>query len=280
MLSYQHEYHAGNFADVHKHLCLRVLFESLLKKDKPFCFIDCHAGSGRYDLQSPEARKTGESATGIANIWGQEEFSGTTAAYLDAVTSLNPDGILHHYPGSPELARQWMRPQDAAILFELHPQAQQALRRHFGYDRRFSLHARDCYEGLPALVPPAIKRGLVLLDPSYEIKEEYQQVVELVARAQRRWANAIYALWYPLLPAARHRDLLRGLKQSGTGNILVSEMAISAPQDTGGMYGSGLAIVNPPWQADDAMEALLPGVCTLLGGNGARASQQWLVKKS
>lgn len=279
MLSYQHEYHAGNFADVHKHLCLRVLFESLLKKDKPFCFIDCHAGSGRYDLQSPEANKTGEFAKGIANIWGRREFPDSTAAYLAAVTSLNPDGLLHHYPGSPELARQWLRPQDAAILFELHPQAQQVLRRHFGSDHRFSLHARDSYEGLPALVPPAIKRGLVLLDPSYEIKEEYQQVVELVTRAQRRWANAIYAIWYPLLPAGRHRELLRRLKQSGMKKILVSEWTISEPGDTGGMYGSGLAIVNTPWQADEALEAALPGVCTLLGGDEARSSLQWLVKK-
>ena len=282
MLSYQHEYHAGNFADVHKHLCLRVLFESLLRKDKAFCYIDCHAGAGRYDLQGPEARRTNESAAGIGSIWRLREGAGqgALAAYLEAVAKLNADGTLRYYPGSPELARQWLRARDAAILFELHPQAQQALRRDFGADPRFALHARDCFEGLVAVVPPPIRRGLVLLDPSYELKDEYLDIVTLASRAQRRWATAIFAIWYPLLPAGRHRDLLEALEQSGLEKVLVSELTVASESGDGGLYGSGVAIINTPWQVDTLLETLLPPVASLLAPGRGSATTRWLVGES
>jgi 23S rRNA (adenine2030-N6)-methyltransferase len=279
MLSYQHEYHAGNFADVHKHLCLRVLFESLLKKEKPFCYIDCHAGAGIYDLNGPEARRTAEAAGGIGRLWeGRAEASAPPlVAYLQAVAALNPGGTLARYPGSPEFARQWLRPQDKALLLELHPQAQQALHKNFRADPRISVHPRDCHEGLIALVPPAIRRGLVLLDPSYEVKDEYRQIVALAASAHKRWANAVYAIWYPLLPAARHRDLLAALADSGLARILVSELILGDGQGEGGMYGSGIAIVNTPWQVDDALAALVPTVAALLAADKGCADLRWLV---
>ncbi len=279
MLSYQHEYHAGNFADVHKHLCLRVLFESLLKKDKPLCYIDCHAGAGIYDLDSGEARRTGESAGGIGRLWVHR--AGTRApalaAYLEAVAALNPDGQLRHYPGSPALARQWLRPQDQALLMELHPQAQQALKKNVGLDSRISVHARDCYEGLAALLPPPIKRGLVLLDPSYEVKDEYRQIAALAVKAHKRWPNAVYAIWYPLLPAARHLELLQALERSGLSKILLTELLVAGEGETGGMYGSGMAIVNAPWQADEQLAQLLPPVADLLAPGRGTANLRWLV---
>ena len=278
MLSYQHEYHAGNFADVHKHLCLRILFQSLLKKDKPFSYIDCHAGAGSYDLGSTQARRTGEFAGGIGKLWqhGQDADSPALAAYLQAVAALNKDGELRHYPGSPALARQWLRTQDKALLFELHPQAQRTLKKNLGSDPRFSVHARDCYEGLVALVPPPIRRGLVLLDPSYEVKDEYRRVAALTAGAHRRWANAIYAIWYPLLPASRHLDLLAELNRSGLGNILLSELTGAEPAAEGGMYGSGMAIVNAPWQTDKALGELLPAVAGLLAPGSGAVEMRWL----
>lgn len=282
MLSYQHEYHAGNFADVHKHLCLRVLFESLLKKDKPFCYIDCHAGAGIYDLESIEARRTAESASGIGKLWKHRAEGGPQAlrSYLESVASLNPGSLLRSYPGSPELARQWLRSHDKALLLELHPQAQLALKKNFSSDARFNVHARDCYEGLAALVPPTIKRGLVLLDPSYEVKDEYRHIAALTVKAHQRWANAIYAIWYPLLPAAGHLDLLAALARSGIHKILLSELTVAQETESRGMYGSGMAIVNAPWQTDNLLTALMPSVAGLLAPGQGAAKIRWLVEEN
>lgn len=279
MLSYQHEYHAGNFADVHKHLCLRVLFESLLRKDKPFCYIDCHAGAGIYDLESARARMTSEFSNGIGSLWGQRQDTDgppTLAAYLQAVAAVNQGNKLRHYPGSPALARQWLRPQDRMLLLELHPQAQLALKKNFQGDSRVGVHSRDCYEGLPALVPPPIRRGLVLLDPSYEVKDEYRQLVKLTTTAFRRWSTATYAIWYPLLEAARHLELLAALQRSGMPGILVTEMTVADPSQSAGMYGSGMAIVNAPWLTDKALGELLPAVAGLLAPGSGAVEMRWL----
>ncbi len=282
MLSYQHEYHAGNFADVHKHLCLRLLFESLLKKDKPFCYIDCHAGAGIYDLESAHARKTAECEQGIGRLWGNGEAASLAGvgAYLGAVAALNPDGQLRRYPGSPALASQWLREQDRALFMELHPAAQAALKKHFRNDPRVSVHTRDCYEGLPALVPPAIRRGLVLLDPSYEVKDEYTSIVALTVAAHRRWHTGIYVIWYPLLHAARHLELQRALEASGLHNILLTELALGEAGETSGMYGSGLAIVNPPWQVDAQLAELVPRVAQALAPGRGHAQLRWLARES
>ena len=183
---------------------------------------------------------------------------------------------MRHYPGSPALARQWLRAQDKALLFELHPQSQRALRKNIGNDPRFGVHPRDCYEGLVALVPPPVRRGLVLLDPSYEVKDEYRRIAALTASAQRRWANGIYAIWYPLLPASRHLELLAALARSGLGNILLSELTVAEPAAEGGMYGSGMAFVNPPWQTDTALDLVIPQVAQVLAPGTAAASLRWL----
>lgn len=278
MLSYQHQYHAGNFADVHKHLCLRVLFESLLRKEKPFCYIDCHAGAGVYDLDCAEARRTAEFSAGVGRLWGRDAGPPPLAAYLRAVAALNPGAGLRYYPGSPALAGQWLRPQDRALLLELHPQAQQALKHNMRGDSRISVHARDCYEGLHALVPPPIRRGLVLLDPSYEVKDEYRQLVALTATACKRWGTATYAIWYPLLGAGRHLELLAALEASGMPGVLVTELTVAGKTETDGMYGSGMAIVNAPWQTDQALAALLPPVAELLSPGRGAARLRWLVE--
>jgi 23S rRNA (adenine2030-N6)-methyltransferase len=282
MLSYQHQYHAGNFADVHKHLILRVLFESLLKKEKPFNFIDCHAGSGIYDLESREARKTAERSNGIDQIWMENSKDETVKVYLEAIRSLNKTNKLRYYPGSPKIASLWMREQDKAQLIELHPQAQNDLRRQFTRDKRISLHARDCYEGLPAIVPPQIKRGLVLLDPSYEEKNEYKNIVDLVIKSESRWATAIYAIWYPLLTANRHQYLIDALKRSTLSKVLISEIAINDfdhqkdGEQFAGMYGSGVAIINTPWQTDKKLDSILPTIAHAFSADYGKSKTTWL----
>ena len=256
-----------------------LLFDSLKKKEKPFCYIDCHAGSGRYDLRAAAAKKNSEHINGIEKIWHQYEKNELTKAYIEAVAAVNAGNDLHCYPGSPLLAGQWMRQQDRAILMELHPQAQQELRKNFSADNRYSLHARDCYEGLPALVPPEIKRGLVFFDPSYEVKNEYTEVVSLLKVAHQKWSTPIYAIWYPILAAGKHQQLLRSLEKSGIKKILISEVKVCGEEEATGMYGSGMVIINAPWELDKAIEKLIPGIGNALAVGQHEVKTSWLVEE-
>jgi 23S rRNA (adenine2030-N6)-methyltransferase len=177
MLSYQHVYHAGNPADVHKHLALVMLLRRLRQKEEPFSFIDTHAGRGLYDLESAEARKTREAETGVLRLALTDDAPDSVRDYLSLLSARNRQGPIRFYPGSAAIAHAMLRDEDRAILLELHPQEAAALRQFVRLDRRFSLHVRDCYEALPALLPPPIRRGLVLIDPSYEMKGEYEDIV-------------------------------------------------------------------------------------------------------
>jgi len=267
LLSYQHGYHAGNAADVHKHLALVLLLDSLKRKDKPFCFIDAHAGRGRYDLEGEQARKTGEAANGVLKLAAAAGLPRPVRALLDLVARCNSPGTLRYYPGTPLLAQMLLREHDRAVLLELHPQEVAALKLTVGNDRRISIHARDCHEGLPALLPPAERRGLVLLDPSYEVKNEYESVVDLLERSLARWASGIYVLWFPLLPDERHQRLLRRLRQLALPKTLVSEFLFA--RAAVGLQGSGIVVVNYPWQFDDELAAAMPAVVTALAGSAA-----------
>ena len=277
MLSYQHSYHAGNFADVHKHLILSRLLEALHRKDKPFCYYETHAGRGRYDLSQTEAQKTAEYQQGIGRLWQQVQMPDLARPYQATIQELNPQARLRYYPGSPAVARRWLREQDRMQLMELHPQEALALRELFRGDRQVGVHERDGFEGVLALAPPPEKRGLVLIDPSYELKEDYRQLPQWVGKLFQRWSSAICAIWYPLLPAGRHQLLLKGLEQSGLRKILVAELEVSAAGDAG-MYGSGMAIINAPWQLERELEQLMPWLVSLLGQeSAARQRVTWLV---
>lgn len=263
MLSYQHSYHAGNAADVHKHLAFVCLMQHLHQKESPFCYLDTHAGRGLYDLHSAEARKTGEAQGGISLLFENPSSDKYVQIYRDAIMSFNrPENILRFYPGSAALAQYFLREQDRAILMEAHPQEYAALRQNLGRDKRFAIHQRDAYEGLPALVPPAIKRGLVLIDPSYEDKQDYEKIAGLIQKTCKRWGNPIYMLWYPLLKEARHEHLLRRLQAAGYSKTLKSEF-IWDPQASG-MFGSGLFIINTPWQFAEQFIATMAKVQMLL----------------
>ncbi|HSG64510.1 MAG TPA: 23S rRNA (adenine(2030)-N(6))-methyltransferase RlmJ [Gammaproteobacteria bacterium] len=274
MLSYQHAYHAGNLADVHKHIALTMLVRRLQLKDDPLCYVDSHAGRGVYDLDSAEARKTAEADCGILRLTAGAGAPDAVRDYLSLVAGFNAPGSRRRYPGSAALAQVLLRERDRAILLELHPQELAALRQSVGGDRRVSVHARDCFEGLPALLPPKIRRGLVLIDPSYELKRDYDAIAVLLGKALERWASGVYLLWYPLLPGARHRRLLGALEAAAWPKMLISEYRYSSAG--AGLGGSGLVIVNAPWQFDDELADAMEHVVRALDPGGGRHERRWL----
>lgn len=280
MLSYQHIYHAGNFADVHKHSALCLVLDYLAQKPKPFAYIETHAGRGLYDLQCSEAQKTDEAKGGI---WGVDVDNAPSEVqrYFDSIAACNPKGGRRFYPGSPQLALLNSRPEDRLILVEKHPQEFQALSDNFARHPRVALHKRDALEALVALVPPPEKRGLVLIDPSYELKTEYTDIAEGLERAYRKWPTGVYMIWYPLLPVAGHQRLLKALKRSGITRILTSEIGLRPPQGLSGMYGSGLAIVNPPWQLEEGLQRLAKWIVESVSNDPQRQWHvEWLVAET
>ncbi len=278
MLSYRHSFHAGNFADVLKHSVLALLLEGLRRKEAPFCYLETHAGVGRYDLHGAAAQKTGEWREGVAHLWSAAEPPQAAAPYLDAVRALNDDGTLRFYPGSPRIARHLLRPQDRMVLMELHPADLPLLQQEFAGDRRVAVRHQDGFTGLKALLPPKEKRGLVLIDPSYEVKDEFDRVVEVLLQSHRRWPTGIYALWYPILNRASIDRLHRRLRDSGIRRILYAELSLRPDDAPFGMNGSGMLIINPPWQLDQQLTHLLPWLWQQIDSERrGRHAMEWLV---
>lgn len=275
MLSYRHSYHAGNHADVLKHATVALLVEALKKKEGPFAYIETHAGAGRYDLRSEQAQKTGEYLEGIARIWREPAAPAALGPYLDAVRALNSGGELTFYPGSPRVVRHLLRPQDRMALMELHNNEYPVLKQEFAGDRLVAVHHRDGYEGLNALLPPKEKRGLVLIDPSYEVKSEYGQVVTSLAAAVKRWSNGIYAIWYPLLASAQTDTFMAQFRATGLRKLLRAEITVRG--EGIGMYGSGMLVLNPPWRLDSQLQELLPWVVERLSPGAGQSLVEWLV---
>jgi 23S rRNA (adenine2030-N6)-methyltransferase len=240
MLSYQHAYHAGNAADLHKHAALAALLDRLVAKPRGIAYAETHAGRGLYDLGAAEALKTGEAAEGIGRV-----APNPATPYGRALAAVRADRGASAYPGSPLIARALMRPQDTMTLMELHPAEHAALRETFAAGGA-AIHRRDGYEGLLALAPLKPRKGLVLIDPSYEVKSEYAEAAAFVRRLLAKWPEASVLVWYPLLPAGRHAELLAGLDPLPR---VVDEVAFARPPARG-MTGSGLALVNPPHGAE------------------------------
>ncbi|HYM47505.1 MAG TPA: 23S rRNA (adenine(2030)-N(6))-methyltransferase RlmJ [Burkholderiaceae bacterium] len=278
-MNYRHLYHAGNFADVFKHVALMLLLRAFHKKETPFCYVDTHAGAGRYDLTTAPAQRSGEYRDGIARLW-DTALSDALADYLTAIRALNPDGRLRMYPGSPLIARSVLRPQDRMLLCEKHPEECAQLRAEFAGDRQVAAHERDGYEALKALLPPAERRGLVLIDPPYEQPDEFEQIVAGLATARERWATGVYAVWYPIKDRRAVADFHERLRASGWGKLLVAELTVF-PEDTAfRLNGCGLAVVNPPWGFDDSLALVLPELRQRLARDpAAGASVQWLASE-
>jgi 23S rRNA (adenine2030-N6)-methyltransferase len=265
MLSYRHAFHAGNFADVLKHLVLVHILEHLKKKDKPFCYIDTHAGAGRYALNSEFALKNREFDSGIARLWLRNDTPPGIRRYLDQVRQCNQGKELAYYPGSPFIAATLMRKDDKLFLYDLHSTEFKFLHTLFEKDRRIRTFHADGLAGSLGLLPPKERRGLILLDPSYERSDDYREVIESLKKMHKRFATGVYALWYPVVERQRIRRLERQLQDSGIGNIALFELGIAPDSKGHGMTASGMIVVNPPWTLAAEMQRELPWLADALG---------------
>lgn len=260
MLSYRHAFHAGNHADVLKHFIEMQLLRYLAQKDKPFWYIDTHAGAGCYALDSGYAAQNAEFESGIARLWQRDDLPAPLAEYAALVKRLNPDSQLKLYPGSPLVALELLREQDRMRLFELHPSDSEILRENFaGHGAQVLVQAADGFGALKALLPPPPRRALVLIDPPYEDKQDYRRVVTALCEGLKRFANGIYAVWYPQLQRAEAKQLPEQLKQLPVKSWLQVALSVQAPSEDGfGMHGSGMFIVNPPWTLHAVLQEVMP----------------------
>lgn len=267
MLSYRHAFHAGNHADVLKHFIALQLLQYLNQKDKAYWMIDTHAGAGLYALDQGYAVKNAEYSDGIARLWQRDDLPAALADYVAAVRELNPDGALRVYPGSPWLAMQGLRQQDQLRLFELHPTDSSLLRQNFpATNRRVRIEAADGFFGLKALLPPPSRRALVLIDPPYEDKQDYQRVTGVLRDALQRFETGIYAVWYPLLQRRESQIFAESLKRLPIQNWLNVSLTVHRPAADGfGMHGSGMFIINPPWTLAALLRTVMPYLVDVIG---------------
>ena len=330
MLSYEHIYHAGNHADILKHLTLTLILQRLLQKDKPFTVYDTHAGFGVYDLTDCRAQKTNEAESGIRRLLQPEVFDLSKLESPQVISTGAMTNIIAHYltlcrtyaaeqkyPGSPEIARCFLRPADKLILSELHPQGIVVLRRNMktpplahgtsahtqpladetpattqtqspAHTKAYvtpQIHFRNGYEMLRALTPPQTKRGVALIDPSFEEAQDFSDCADTICAVHQKWAGGILALWYPLLEH-RHTETSRMKQQiiscaqrtATEQNVLDIQLAVQSPEEKTGLaklYGSGMLVVNFPYLLDEQMAAVLPHLAKTLGNEHAR----WSVEK-
>ncbi len=265
MLSYRHAFHAGNFADVLKHLILIQLIEYLAKKDQPFCCIDTHAGAGDYALNSAYALKNKEFAGGIAKLWQRNDLPDAVASYVQIIKQANYNGSLTRYPGSPLIIQQLLRNKDRLCLYELHSTEVSLLKSAIGKDKRVKVFHADGLKNALSLLPPQERRGLILIDPSYELKTDYDDIPKALIAMHKRFATGTYALWYPVVERRRNQALERDLQASGIKNIQLFELGIAGDSSEHGMTACGLIIVNPPWTLMAQMQAVLPWLVEVLG---------------
>jgi 23S rRNA (adenine2030-N6)-methyltransferase len=270
MLSYRHAFHAGNHADVLKHFIVVQLLRYLAQKDKPFWYIDTHAGAGCYSLDSGYATQNAEYGSGVALLWERDDMPAPLAEYVELVKHINPDGSLKLYPGSPLIALALLREQDRMRLFELHPSDSKILQQNLaGHGAQVLMQIADGFGALKALLPPPPRRALVLIDPPYEDKQDYQHVVAALREGLKRFAGGVYAVWYPQLQRAEARQLPEQLKQLPVKSWLHVALSVQSPCEDGfGMHGSGMFIINPPWLLHGVLQDVMPYLAKVLGQDG------------
>jgi len=280
-VNYRHAFHAGNFADVTKHIVLARILAYLMNKDAAFRVIDTHAGPGLYDLLGGRAERTGEWLEGIARLV-EHGLPGPAAAlaapYIAAVRARNPDGALRYYPGSPFIARHMLRAQDRLTALELHPEDARALRENFSGDIQARITHLDGWAALGTHLPPRERRGLVLVDPPFEEKGEFARMVQSLVKAHKRWPGGIYAFWYPLKEPGAVNAYIAGLKATGIPKILRLELNIRPPSTPPRLFGTGMIVVNPPYVLEQEMGVLLPVLAELLSDEGkGKWNVDWVV---
>jgi 23S rRNA (adenine2030-N6)-methyltransferase len=267
-MNYRHIYHAGNFADVAKHAGLLYCLEALKRKDAAFFAIDSHAGRGFYDLRAAEAKKSGEAEAGVQRALAALTHDPVLASYFRAIGA-EPGRRLARYPGSPALIAASLRAQDRAIFIELLPAEARALAREIRSPGRIRAEAGDGYAALKAHLPPAERRGLVLIDPPYESAAEFRVLLEAFAEAYRRWPTGVYLVWYPILSAVQRRTVHARFKALRIPKMLHADLAVHADDAGVGLAGSGLVLVNPPFGADGYLMNALSALKGALGTPGA-----------
>ena len=250
-----------------KHVVLVQMLSYLAAKDTPLWYVDTHAGAGVYSIDSAFAQKKGEFNGGIGRLWEQSGLPPALSEYLQQVRKMNPDGVLRHYPGSPQIALQMLREQDRLQLFELHTTESEVLQKQYAnLKRRISVQPADGFAGLKAVLPPASRRGLVLIDPSYEDKADYAKVLDTVRDALQRFATGVYAVWYPQVQRPESKELPGQLqKLAGKGWLHATLKVVAPARDGLGLHGSGVFVFNPPWKLEAALSAAMPTVVRLLG---------------
>ncbi|PJG85070.1 23S rRNA (adenine(2030)-N(6))-methyltransferase RlmJ [Conservatibacter flavescens] len=276
MLSYRHSFHAGNHADVLKHITLMLIIESLQQKEKGFYYLDTHAGVGRYRLFSEEAEKTAEFKEGIGRLWAQKDMPEEVERYIQLIRKLNGSQTLRYYAGSPLIAATLLRQQDHALLTELHPTDFPLLRHNFSQFKNVTTKRDNGFQQLKATLPPKERRGLVLIDPPYELKEDYELVVEAIKEGYKRFATGIYAIWYPVVLRQQIKRMIKGLESTGIRKILQLELAVRPDSDQKGMTASGMIVINPPWQLESQMKKILPYLTALLAPETGSWTVNWI----
>ncbi|MBS0212185.1 MAG: 23S rRNA (adenine(2030)-N(6))-methyltransferase RlmJ [Proteobacteria bacterium] len=280
-MNYRHAFHAGNHADVFKHVVLLAVLDALKRKPAPFMVLDTHAGRGRYSLASSAAQRTGEAQSGVARALGLHSNSEALVRYQQAIRACNPDGGLRVYPGSPLLAAMALREQDRLICRETQSEEAQALAALFAHDRRVQVQAGDGWAAIKALLPPTPRRGLVLIDPPYEAQlAEFDTALAALGEGLRRWSQGVFALWYPI---KRGRDIQRFLRRAAqlpAQDILLAELLIRPDDSPLRLNGSGMLLLNPPWRLAEELTATLPELLQAVGEDGAAQRLQWLRREA
>ena len=265
MLAYRHAFHAGNHADVLKHVTLALVLRYMNGKDKPYRLVDTHAGAGGYSLEGPYAQKKGEFEQGIARLWTRDDLPEAVADYVALVRRFNPQGTLEQYPGSPAFAQMLLRAKDQLRLYELHPTDYRILASYLGAAKGAEVHHADGFEGLKGQLPPSTRRAVVLIDPSYEGHGDYARVIATLRDALQRFAEGVYMVWYPQVQKLEAAQLPRRLEALAPKGWLHARLTVQRPDSQGfGLAGSGVFVINPPFTLHDQLAAVLPWLVEVL----------------
>jgi 23S rRNA (adenine2030-N6)-methyltransferase len=279
LLSYRHAFHAGNFADVLKHSILTLVLDYMARKEKGYVYIDSHSGAGMYQLADEYAQKTGEYKDGIAKLINNDDLPEALSPYIDLIKQLNRNDELELYPGSPGIAKQLVRRQDSTHLYELHPTDIVHLTDFCQRWRKVFVKQSDGYQGVLSLLPPPSRRGVVLMDPPYELKEDYQKAVKTLIKAYKKFATGTYILWYPVVKRELVNSMVSTFIASEVKNLLQVELCLKVDSNEYGMTGTGLFIINPPWQLKKQLEEILPYLKKKLGTQESNYSLTQLIEE-
>lgn len=266
MLAYRHAFHAGNHADVLKHIVLTRVLRYMNQKDKPYRYVDTHAGAGGYSLEGQYAQKKGEYLQGIARLWDRDDLPELAADYVELVKRFNPDGRMEQYPGSPAFAQMLLRPGDQMRLFERHPTDHRILTSFLAETKGVEVRDSDGFDGLKGQVPPSSRRAVVLMDPSYEGHGDYGRVIASLREALERFVEGVYMVWYPQVSKLEAAQLPRRLETLAPKGWLHVRLTVQQPDAQGfGLAGSGMFILNPPYTLHDELVELMPWLVDVLG---------------